>query len=352
MKKIIISAVIVVLSLAGIIYVIEGNKAGNDAIAAAVAKTNPFVAVKTAEAVQTDIFMENPVNGIFAPFREVQISTELPGRVTSLAAKEGDAVKAGQVLATIKSDIQDIGLSNAEAVYQNAAAEYERFQSAYTSGGVTQQQLQQMKLQLENAKNNLESAKISVADVNIKASFAGIVNKRNIEAGSYVAPGQVLFEIVDVSSLKLKVNVDEKNVTTIKQGQEITVGASVIPDKKWTGKVSFIAPRAENNLTFPVELNIENPDGALKAGMYGTAYPGVSGDNNSAVVIPLDAFVGSVSSNQIYLAKNGKAVLTQVTTGKISGNNIEILSGAEAGDKVIIAGQINLTDGAAIQIVE
>src|SRR5690606_29817335 len=136
--------------------------------------------------------------------------------------------------------------------------EVARFESAYETGGVTKQQLDQMKLQLVNAKNNLQSAQLTAGDVNIKASFSGIVNKKNIEPGSYANPGTELFEIVNVSTLKLKVNVDEKNIGSLKMGQSIKVLSPVVADKEFMGKVSFIAPKADGSLNFPVELEIQN----------------------------------------------------------------------------------------------
>src|SRR5690606_15359822 len=110
-------------------------------------------------------------------------------------------------LAVIDGDKQNTSVMNAQAVYNNALSEVSRFESAYTTGGVTKQQLDQVKLQLENAKNNLRSAQLTASDVNIKASFAGIINRKNVEVGQHVSVGVSLFEIVDVSSLKLKVNV-------------------------------------------------------------------------------------------------------------------------------------------------
>src|SRR5690606_21325586 len=159
-----------------------------------------------------DVNAQYVTNGVFAPKQEVMLSSETSGKVVRVLVQEGAYVKAGQTLAVINSDKQNVTVSNAQATYNNAEAEVARFESAYATGGVTKQQLDQVKLQLENAKNNLRSAQITASDVNITASFAGIVNKRNIEPGSYVSPGQQLFEIVIVSTLKLKVKVDVKNI--------------------------------------------------------------------------------------------------------------------------------------------
>lgn len=351
MKKVIyIVIIVVVLGLIG--YKLTSNKEKNEAQTAIVAIKNNNVAVRADVADVKDLSMQYISNSTFAPKQEVKISADAAGLVTRVLVEEGAVVRAGQTLAIIDGNKQNVSVSNAQAVYQNAQVEYSRFESAYKTGGVTKQQLDQVRLQLENAKNNLRSAQISVSDLSIKAPFSGIINSRNIEPGLYVNPGKELFEIVDVSSLKLKVNVDEKNIGSIKLGQTVKVTSQVLSDKTFEGKITFIAPKADASLNFPVELEIKNNNAKdLKAGMYGTAYFG-SDQKVNALVVSRNAFVGSVSSGQIYAIKEGKAVLTKVTTGRNFGDYIEIISGLEKGTQVVTSGQINLSDGTAVEIIK
>lgn len=352
MKKIIITGIIIIAAGAGIMYLLENNKAKTEAETAVVAQKNTAVTVRVDVADFRDVNNQYITNGTFAPKQEVMLSSETAGRVVSVLVKEGSYVKPGQTLAIIKGDKQDVGVANAQAVYNNAKAEVARFESAFASGGVTKQQLDQVKLQLENAKNNLRSAQLTASDVNITASFAGIVNQKNIEPGSYVAPGQQLFEVVNVGTLKLNVNVDEKTIGSVKLGQTVKVVSNVLADQEFIGKVTFIAPKADAGLSFPVELEItNNKNNDLKAGMYGTAYFGAEASAN-ALVVPREAFVGSVSSNNIFVVKDGKAVLTKVTAGRLFGDYVEIISGLEKGTQVIVSGQINLADGTAIEIIK
>lgn len=352
MKKVIITGVILIAAIAGIMYVLNNHKAENEKQTEIVAERNAFVAVRTAVADFQEINGQYIANGTFIPKQEVKISAETPGLVTRVLVDEGAHVKAGQTLAVIKADQQNVNVANAQAIFSNAQAEVARFESAYATGGVTKQQLDQVKLQLENAKNNLQSAKITAGDVNIQASFAGIVNTKNIEPGSFVNPGMELFEVVNVSTLKLKVNVDEKNIGNIKIGQTVKVESPVLSNKEFTGKITFIAPKADASLNFPVELEIQNNDSnELRAGMYGNAYFGDSQINN-VLVVPRSAFVGSVSSNKIFVNNNGKAALTDVVSGRSFGEYVEIVSGLEKGTEVITSGQINLTDGTAIEIIK
>lgn len=352
MKKIIITGVIIVAAVAGIMFVLNKNKAKNAADTAIVAQTNAGVAVRVDTIKVQDVNATNLVNGTFAPIQELKLSAETSGQVQKVYVKEGDKVSVGQTLAIIKADKLNVGLNNTQAAYNTALADAQRFENAYQTGGVTKQQLDQAKLQLENAKNNLANARINSGDAIIKATIPGIINSKNVEPGSYVSPGQGLFDIVNINKLKLKVNVDEKNVSTLKVGDKIELTTSVFPNDKFWGKVTFVAPKADASLNFPVEIELtENTDQKIKAGMYANAHFG-SNTNSKVLVAPRTAFVGSVSSNQIFVAKDGKAILTQVNSGKSYGNYIEILNGLTAGDVVITSGQINLLNDTPIQIIK
>lgn len=348
--KPIIIVLIIILAIVGIFYVLNKNKAKNEAQTAVAAQKNASVSVRADTVKYTVLNNEYAVNGVFEAKQTVDIAAQSSGRVIRLTVDEGDYVRAGQTLAIIESDKQNVNVSNAQANYNNAKAEVERFENAFASGGVTRQQLDQMKLQLETARNNLRGANISASDVNVKASFPGIINSKSIEPGSYVNPGQQMFNIVNVSTLKLRVNVDEKNIGALRNGQRIKVIASVLPEKSWEGVITFMAPIADASLNFPIELEITNNTRDLKAGMYGTAVFG-AGKNISALVVSSAAFVGNVSSNEIFVIKDNKAVLTKVISGRNFGDRVEILSGLKEGDVVVTSGQINLANETPVQVI-
>src|SRR5690606_9176779 len=326
MKKILyIGATIAVLVLFG--FILSKNKAKNDAETAIVAQENSAVAVRT-EQVKTDLVSTDFVaNGNFYPFQELNFSAENPGRVTQVLVKEGSVVKVGQVLAIIKGDRLSVDVQSAKAAYETALADSERFSNAFKTGGVTQQQLDQAKLNLATAKARLDQANISFGDASIKSTINGVVNKKYIEPGSVVTSGTPLFDLVNVSKLKLKVTVNENQIAFLKVASDIKVKASVYPDKEFTGKMTFIAPMADASLNFPVEIEIlNNENNDLKAGMYGTAYfEATDKDANKIKIIPRTAFVGSVSSNEVFVIKDNKAVLTKIVSGRIFGDKVEVL---------------------------
>ncbi len=355
MKKSIITIVVIVVAIGSIAVVLNNNKKENSEKTAIVAAKNAAVSVKTATAKTEEISLDFVSNGNFEPIQELTFAAEKSGKVTKVLVKEGDYVTVGQTLAIMRGDVINVNAQNANAVYQNAATDYKRFENAFKTGGVTKQQLDQAKLALDNAKTNLTQANINVGDTRIKAPISGFINKKYIEPGSILTgmPATSLFDIVNVSKLKLKVTVNENQVASLKVGTSIKVISNVYPDKEFSGKISFIAPKADTSLNFPVEIEIaNNASNDLKAGMYGTAKFASNKQKQSLMVVPRNAFVGSVSSNQIFVVENDIAKLKNVTAGRILGDKVEILNGLSEGDTVVVTGQINLQDGNKVEIIK
>lgn len=355
MKRNIITIALILGSLGLIAFTLMNNKKENEAKTAVVAEKNASISVRINPVTTEEISLDFSVNGNFEPVQELTFSAEKSGKVITVLANEGDYVNVGQTLVIVRSDVVNVNAQTAKAIYDNAQADYSRYENAFKSGGVTKQQLDQAKLALTNAGSNLKTATINVGDTRVKAPIKGFINKRFIEPGSMLAgmPATAMFEIVNVSSLKLTVTVDESQVANLKLGSPVEVTASIYPDIKFNGKITFIAPKADSTLNFPVEIEIANTSSNdLKAGMYGTALFASKQQKQSMMVVPRNAFVGSVSSNQIFVAENGTARLKTVTAGRILGDKVEILNGLSNGESVIVTGQINLQDGNKVDIIK
>ncbi|SFC62195.1 efflux RND transporter periplasmic adaptor subunit [Flavobacterium phragmitis] len=355
MKKIIITIVIIVVAIVGINFILNKNKAENEGKTAIVAEKNAAVSVKVATVKTEDVNLGFTANGNFAPIQELTFSAEKSGKVISVLVKEGDYVRVGQTLLTVRGDVINVNAQAAEAAYQNAKSDYARYENAFKTGGVTKQQLDQAKLALTNAQSNYTQAKINVGDTRVKAPINGYINKKYVEPGSILAgmPATALFDIVNVSKLKLTVTVNESQVASLRLGNTVNITASVYPDKTFSGKITFIAAKADASLNFPVEIEItNNANNDLKAGMYGTANFGSNNQKQNLKVVPRNAFVGSVSSNEIFVVENNIAKLKKVVAGRILGDKVEIINGLNDGDVVITTGQINLQDGNTVEIIK
>lgn len=354
MKRGIIITLVIVAALVGIWLVLDSNKKSNDAKTAIVSEGSGAVSVRTAAVQKQAVDLDFSANGNFIAGTEINFLSENAGRVTRIMVDEGDRVSKGQVLARIDAEILNTDRETAEAALQNAIRDEARYSSSFSTGGVTQQQLDQARLTVKNARLRLQSASRRVSDANIKSPINGIVNKRYIEVGAFVtAQGTQLFELVDVSKLKLKVNVNENQVANLNVGDQVQIKTTVFPADKFTGKITFIAAKADNTLNFPAEIEVANTKAnKLKAGMYGTAifeFP----DQAPTMTIPRGSFIGSVSSNQIYVLENGNtARIRKVVTGRILGDQVEVLEGLKEGEIAITSGQINLVDGSPVTVIK
>ncbi len=349
-KKTLITIISIIVVLAGFFWILQNNKKKNEQEVAIVAEKNTDVAVRTAQVKKQEVSGEFVVNGTFLPNKQTQIAAEIGGQLIALNVREGSYVRAGQSIGRLAGEKLNVNVGNAQANLSQAQSALSRYEAAFKTGGVTALQLDQARLQVKNARAQVQSAQLQSGDTNVISKISGIVNQKMVEVGSVVGPGTPIVEIVDISSLKLKVEVDQALVSELAVGNSVKVKPDVI-DGTIDGRISFIAPSASGALKFPVEITVPNSFNKLKAGMYGSAYFNRTG-SGSVLTVPRDAFVGSVSDNQIFVVRDNVAHLIKVQTGINYGDTVEIISGLKEGDVVVTSGQINLTDKTKIRILK
>lgn len=353
MKKSIIYIVVAAILIGLAAYKITNNKKEQTAQVAEVAKQVDKINVNVITVERQNINTDYSANGTFIPKQEMNLSSEIAGRIVSVLVKEGSRVGAGQTVAIIKKDAIEVDMTQAQNNLQNAVIDNQRYENAFKTGGVTKQQVDNSRLQLKNAQAAVRAQGVRVNDTSIRAGISGTINKRMVEPGTVVSPGTAMFEIVNINSLKLSVLVDESQIGKIQLGQTVNINVNVLPEDSFSGKITFIAPKSDASLNFPVEIEVSN-NGQLKAGMYATA---LFKTNNGAetmnmLTIPAEAFVNGVSSGQVFVVSNGTAKMIKVSTGKVYGDKVQIISGLNGGEQVITSGQINLENGSKINIVK
>lgn len=353
MKKIIITIVVIIVALVAIAFKLIDNKAENQAKIDIVAKGIKSIPVKIHQASEELINIDFSSNGKLVANKDINLVSEVNGQVLSVRVEVGDHVRKGQVLATIESAYSGYDLRDAQNALSKLKVDQTRLQNAYENGGVTKSQVDQINLAVKNAEIQVNQAQKRVSDATVVAPFSGIINSRMIETGAFVAAGTPLFNLVDVSSLKLKVSANERQVVKLKEGGKVKVVVPTFQDKTFEGVISFIAPKADNSLNYPLEVAIKNSsEVSLKAGMYATAE--FSFDKKEPIlVIPRDAFVGSVNGGKIFvIEKRGIATLRKVAVGSVYKDQVSVISNLKVGEKVIVSGQINLIDGSKVEVIK
>ncbi|CAL1521226.1 efflux RND transporter periplasmic adaptor subunit [Chitinophaga sp. MM2321] len=351
MKKFIIWGVVTIGAVVLIMWKLNANKKANEAKTAFVKESNTGAIPVLIQKVSRNDFSQGFLaNGNFAPIRELSYMAEAAGRITRLLVDEGSVVTQGQAIAYIDGQIVNTDLESAKANLAQLKVDKERYESAFQTGGVTQKQMDDARLQYDIAKTRYEAAGRRVSDTYVKAPISGVINKKYIEQGAYLSIGNKMFDIVDVSRLKLAVAVPEGQVVELKKGQRVKVTSTVFPETSYDGTITFIAAKGDNSLNYPVEMEVSNVAGKpLKAGMYGTAHF-ESPESAQTIFVARTAFVGGVNSNEVYVMEGNVAKIRKVVAGRIIGDQVEIREGLNEGDTVITSGQINLSEGATVVV--
>lgn len=282
----------------------------------------------------------------------IDIKSEVPGKVLSLNVALGDYVRKGQTIARIDNTIRALSLDNAEQKLADAKQNLVRYQNLYEGGAASKAQYDQYKLAYETAENQLAQARKELSNAVVTAPVSGIISEKALEAGAFVNVASPIVTIVDISQLKVKLKVAEKDVYELKTGDPVTITASVLPGQTFEGKIAFISPKGDEAHNYPVEISIENSGKKLKAG----TYVDIAFNRKSAVPslqIPREALTGSVKDAKVYVVDNtNRASLRKIAIGNENGMWLEVLDGLKEGESVVTTGHINLSDNAEVNIIQ
>ncbi|MBP7508996.1 MAG: efflux RND transporter periplasmic adaptor subunit [Prolixibacteraceae bacterium] len=345
MKRVINTLVIVAI-IAAIVLVLRMNKKTNQQ------KTELASMVATAVPVQIDVVGEEVFttdfisNGVLEPIRELSFVSDVSGRVVSIAVEKGSWVQKGQKLINIDDEMLKADFTANEASYNALKTDYERFEKAKENGGVTAQQFDNIRTQLIAAESRYIVSKRRLADATIKSPISGFINERYVEVGALLNPGAKLFDIVDDSQLKLKCSITESQVLSISKGQEVNIKTDAYPSQLYSGTISFIGKKSGMGLSYPIEIVIKNKQ-ELMTGQFVTAdFKSVT--QQKGILIPRNAVSGSVKSASVYVVKNGIAQQRDISIGNMVGKRVEVIQGLQAGDSIVVAGLIDVTDGVKV----
>lgn len=344
--------VAVILLIAAIVVILMNNKKTTQQ------KTELASFASTAVSVQLDVVkvadfnMSFSSNGALEPIRELAFVSDVAGRVTEIKVDEGTTVSKGTVLIKVDDEMLKADFVASEAAYKSLKVDFERFTNANSQGGVSSQQLDNIRTQLIAAESRYISSKRRLADATIKSPISGVINKRYVEVGAYLNPGARLFDIVDNSQLKVWCNVTENQVLLIKKGTNVRLSCNTFPEETFAGAITFIGQKADRSLNYPAEITINQRNKAqLKAGMYVTTYFDMKSEKQG-ILIPRNAISGSVKAANVYVVKNGIVAKRDVVVGAMIEKNVEILKGLNAGDSIVVAGLINVTKGTKVQNIK
>jgi len=349
MARILLPFAIVAVAAAGVLLLLRLRPRKEDAPPARDTAVN--VRVETVEAVPElpDTF-EAPA--VVEPNYVVKVSAEVAGRVEKIACTEGSRCNKGDLLMSLNADLLQASFDRAKAQAEYDRAQYERIRKLRSGGAATDQQLDQATASLAVSKAALESARAELDRTKILAPNSGILNDILVEEGEYLQAGAPVAEIVDVDTVKVVVQVPERDAPYIKKGDHVRVTADVDGDAREVGsRITFISAVADpSTRATRVEVAVDNRKRLLRSGQIVRARLTRRVLKN-VIMVPLMAAIPLEDGKAVYVVEGNRAERRNVKLGLIRGTKVRILDGLQTGDKLIVAGHRYVGPGQEVRVV-
>jgi RND family efflux transporter MFP subunit len=290
--------------------------------------------------------------GTLNAWKELNIAAETQGKIVSVNVEAGQKKAKGSVIAVIDDELKRLAVQTAEISVSKLEIDLQRIDNLFKGATATQQQLDDARTSLENAKIQLDQAKKQLADATITSPINGVITQKLTEQGAYINIGGPVATIVDISRLKVKLNVSETNVYLLRIGDKATIAADMYPGASFEGHITFISAKGDDTHNYPVEIEMRNSATyPLKAGTFVTVHVDVRGAQ-TALCIPRQAMQGSSKDASVYVVDNGKSILRNIVVGGEYGDYLEVVSGLAENEEVVTTGQVNISDGMPVLIVK
>ncbi|MCL2683224.1 MAG: efflux RND transporter periplasmic adaptor subunit [Bacteroidales bacterium] len=290
--------------------------------------------------------------GTVQSFKQNDITPSMPVRIDNILVDVGDNVKKGQVL--VEMDV--VNRQQLQLQLANLERELERVTELHKTGGISQQQVDQLTVQVNIQRTAMQNM---IENTTLRAPFDGVVTGRYYHPGemfsmSPTASGRAaILTVMTLAPLKVTIHVNEEYFSRVKAGVKVDVTTDIYPGVSFRGAVHIVHPTIDPmTRTFGVEVQIPNSDLRLRPGMF--ARVNVNFGSMERVVAPDLAIIRQTGTNDryVFVYENGIVHKVKVQVGRQVGNRVEILDGLNEGDQVVVAGMARLLDQSKVRIVE
>jgi len=393
--------------VAGVLFALLGlfgacsSAASKESSTVAAAATPPAVAVESAQIKARELQRTIEAIGTLDPNEEVTVSNQVEGPVSKVLVDLGDFVKAGQVVAmldtselelavrqqtaALQQEMARIGLNDpnagveeaatsqvrqAEAALSEARSRLERTKRLTDEGVLPAQQLDEQQARFDIADASLKSARESVrnikatvaarkaaldlaqkklADARITAPMSGLVKERLVSEGTYLKANSPVVTLVQSSPLKLRVDVPETAIESVRSGRPVQFTVDSLPGKTFDGRISRLSPSVnQQSRTLKLEAIVDNGNGTLKPGLFARVSI-LTGKSDLALVVPPTAVFTVAGLEKLFVIESGKVSERIVRTGSRGADYVEILEGVKEGDVVATSNLGSLQQGREVE---
>lgn len=284
----------------------------------------------------------------------VDVSSEIAGKVRAIHFDSGQSVKQGQLLVELDATTDQAILQGLLAEQKLAQLQFERSSKMIEKKFVAAADLDLHRAQLEQAAAAVNSKRTEIDKKQIRAPFNGELGIRQVDLGRFLDKGNPVVNLQQLDPIYLDFSLPERHIAKLAKGQTISVTVEAYPGRQFSGRIQAIAPALqENSRSLKVRALLENHEKALHPGMFAQVVI-ESGQPTTLMSLPDTAITFNPYGNSVFLivdGEHGKSVQSrQIETGQQRNGRVEIVSGLQAGDKVVGAGQVKLRNGMPVTI--
>jgi multidrug efflux system membrane fusion protein len=297
--------------------------------------------------------------GDLAAVHQVNVTSDVSGRITDIMFTAGSTVKAGSPLVQLFDGPEQADLASFKAQATVAQLSLDRAKQLAARQFGPQATVDQAQAAFDQAQAGIARTEAVISQKLVRAPFDGELGVRKVEIGQYLTAGSQIVSLTDLSELYANFTVTEKDSGNLKVGQIVRIAVDAYPGRTFEGKITTIEPQiATDTRNIRVQATIANPDRILKPGMFVTTTV-VLPEKPAVITVPETAVDYTLYGDSVFLITekkedDGKTSLTVVRTFVRTGNRVngraEILSGLKPGDRVVAVGQLKLQSGAAVAI--
>ncbi|GAC15402.1 efflux RND transporter periplasmic adaptor subunit [Aliiglaciecola lipolytica] len=271
--------------------------------------------------------------------------------IQELYFDDGDVVEKGQLLMRMNDREEQARLNELNINLQEAQRQLTRIVNLAKSSVASQQLLDEQQAKVKTLKAQVEVANAQLSELILEAPFSGKLGIRMVSVGAYVTPSDVITTLDDLRKVKVDFNISESHLPSLSIGQQVKALSVAYPDEVFNGEIRSVNSRVDaNTRSIQVRALIDNPDLKLRPGML--MQINLQKRVLQSLVLPEKAIIPNEDKQFVFVVEGEKAKLTQVEIGLRKPGLVQILSGLEEGQRVVVEGALRLVDGSSVSLLE
>ena len=307
--------------------------------------------------------------GFIEPNQGLDISNETAGKVQKIYFESGQMVKSGDLLITQETSVEEANLKANQGRMPATKANLDRMRSLYTKGNVSKGDVDNAEASYLELAGQIEASQATLDRMRIRAPFSGQVGIRNVYLGQYLQPGTNIVRLEDTSMMKIRFTIPQTDIAKLKIGQSLHIYVDAYPKQPFQGTISAIEPavNAQSGVV-QIQASVPNSDGYLRSGMFAKVQVQLP-VQPAQIAIPQTAVNFTLYGQTVFVVEEGKdeqgkplkdaegkpikvAKSVVVNVSERKDDVALITDGLKAGDQVVTAGQVRLSNGSHVKIIE